>query len=296
MKTLKAALLGGSLVHSISPEVHRALFETVRAKAKTDFDALDYSMIECKNEIEFLSCIRDGKTNGFSGFNITFPFKYAAATIDGEILPLVKQILSANTILCQFPLKITSTDGNGFCFALEKSCPDLFYKDYALTILGAGGAARAVLHAIHLLGWKRMTVAARNKKLVQRAVRSYKSVAASSLEKISWDTVPQFIVQATPVGQRTGESLLENFEWRNGDIAVDLVYNPQRTRFLDLAANSGTKIVDGLGMLIEQAALSQYFWMTGEEADHSLLTQEEFQIVHNTLSKFLTPRWEHFAI
>jgi shikimate dehydrogenase len=296
MKILKAALLGRSLTHSISPEVHGALFDIVRSKCNTDYDTLDYSKIECQNENDFLSIVEHGSENGYRGFNVTFPYKFAASKMTGESSQVVKNILSANSILYDVPLKIASTDGDGFCYAIEKSCPSLQPDKYALMILGVGGAARAVLHAIHQYGWRSITVAARSIEQANRAALPYRSVSVSPLEEISRDEEKQFIVQATPVGQCAADSLLENFEWRDGDIAMDLVYNPLRTRFLDNAANMGAEIVDGLGMLMEQAALSQYFWMTGNEADHSLLTQAEFQDIHAKLSKLLTPRWDAFAI
>ncbi len=295
MKILKAALLGRSLGHSISPDVHCALFNIVRAKCESDYDSLDYSKIECSDEQGFLSHVEGGRKDGYQGFNVTFPYKFAASNIGEEPSPLVKEIHSANVILCDAIPRSISTDGNGFRFAMEKNHPKLAYEQYELTILGAGGAARAVLHAVRELGWKKITIAARSIQKANQAAPSYGSVVVPSLDEISRDAAHQFIVQATPVGQRSNESLLENFEWRNGDIAVDLVYNPLRTRFLDYAASMGAKIVDGLGMLIEQAALSQYCWMTGTETDHTLLNNEEYRLIYDSLSKLLIPRWEHFA-
>jgi shikimate dehydrogenase len=295
MKTLKAALIGRSLDHSISPEVHQMLFDVVRSKCNADYEVLEYSKTECHDEHECLSVIAHGLENGFRGFNITLPYKYAALSVVGECSALVKLIRSANVILCDAPPKIASTDGNGFRFALEKIYPDILFENYSLTILGAGGAARAVLHSMVEFGWKKITVAARSSEQAVRAARSYKDIAVFRLDKISRDAATQFIVQATPVGQRTGESLLENFEWKNGDIAADLVYNPLRTHFLDRAANMGAKIVDGLGMLIEQAALSQYVWMTGKESDRSILTSTEFWDIYTALSKLVTPRWDAFV-
>jgi shikimate dehydrogenase len=296
MKILKAALLGTSLAHSISPEVHKALFDIVRAKCKSDYESLKYSKIECRDKREFLFQVERGIEGCYRGFNVTFPYKFAASNVGGTPSPLVKQIHSANVILCDAVPRIISTDGNGFRFAIEKSYSDLSPQHYSLTILGAGGAARAVLYAIGELGWKRVTIAARATREARRSVHGYEEVSVLGIDEIKRDGSKQFIVQATPVGQRTDESLLENFEWSNGDIAVDLVYNPLRTRFLDRAAGMGAKIVDGLGMLIEQAALSQYFWMTGNEADHSLLSKEEFHAMHASLSKLLTPRWDAFVI
>lgn len=292
MKILKAALLGRSLSHSISPEVHRALFEILRVKLGTDYDRIDYRTIECRDEAEFRARTESGTSDGFAGFNVTFPFKFSAATMEGERSQLVQQIHSANTITCGSELRIASTDGDGFRFAMVKTCPKLSYEKYSLTILGAGGAARAVLHAMHDFGWRTITIAARSINEARRAASAYSSVAVSPLNEFRRDAAPQFIVQATPVGQRGGETLLETFEWHPEDIAADLVYNPLRTRFLDLAKQRGAYPMDGLGMLIEQAALSQYFWMTGVESPKSVLSTEEFQMLHSSLSKLLTPRWD----
>jgi shikimate dehydrogenase len=296
MKIIKAALLGRSLGHSISPEVHRALFDIVRAKCDTDYDALDYSKIECPDEQEFLSHVACGRAEGYRGFNVTFPYKFVASNIGEDPSPMGKHIRSANVILCDPIPRVISTDGNGFRFALEKMYPELKHKEYKLTILGAGGAARAVLHTTKELGWRKIAIAARSMEEAHRTAQPYDAIGVSSLDELSRDAAKQFIVQATPVGQRTNESLLEHFAWSNGDIAVDLVYNPLRTRFLDNAANRGAEIVDGLGMLMEQAALSQYFLMTGKETDHSLLTHTEFPDIHASLSKLLTPRWDAFGI
>ncbi len=292
MKILKAALLGRSLPRSISPDVHRELFDMLRMKLGEDYDAIDYTKIECRDEEEFHDIVERGASDGFVGFNVTFPYKFQAAKVEGESSPVVRKIHSANTILCGSPLRIASTDGNGFRFAMEKSSPGLSYPRYSLTILGAGGAARAVLHALHDFGWRSITIAARSIDEAKRAAAPYPPVVVLPLDEFRRDVARQFIVQATPVGQRGGESLLENFEWKPGDVAVDLVYNPLRTRFLDLAERGGARALDGLGMLIEQAALAQHFWMKGFESEQSLLSFDEFQILHASLSKYLLLRWD----
>jgi len=286
MKVLKAALLGRSLDHSISPQVQSALFPIFLAKLNTDFDSIDYSNIECADKEEFLSVVSNGVKNGFAGFNVTFPYKYIASTLATD--SIVRQINSANTIKCGNPDRIISTDGLGFRFALDKSLLELDASRYSFTILGNGGAARAVQSATGDFGWQHITIASRlNPEKPNPDI--------FSLTSVKRDEYKQFVVQATPVGQRTREAHLEDFDWKDGDIAVDLVYNPLRTRFLDIAASKGAHTIDGLGMLIEQAALSQYFWMTGNESRESLLTDSEHKLLHNSLSKLLTPRWDDFA-
>lgn len=296
MRVLKAALLGRSLPYSISSEVHNAVFNIIQAKCTSNFDSIDYSKIECENEDILRTHIVKGKQDGFVGFNITFPYKYVASIMEGNSSSVVRRIHSANTIDCTKPLKIISTDGNGFLFALEKSFSHLSYSEFALVILGAGGGARAVLDSLNNFAWRQKIIAARSIEAALRAAEPYSSVEPLLLDDFKRDAGRQFIVNATPVGQRTRDALLRDFKWESRDIALDLVYNPLRTRFLDQAVQAGARTVDGLGMLIEQAALSQYFWMTGGESTESVLRFEEFRSLHASLSTLLTPRWDAFAI
>jgi shikimate dehydrogenase len=301
MSVLKAAVIGQSLGHSISPDVHKRLFDVVRARCDTPFESLDYSKIELESESEFRSFIAITQREQYVGLNITFPYKVLASEIEGLRSKDVERIRSANTVLCGNPSRIISTDGAGFRASIKKQIPDLFYPDYALTILGAGGAARAVLDALYRCGWNTINIAARSPKESDRIAITFPITRWIPIEDVqrkmlSGVTTKHFIVQATPVGQRTRKSLLSDFEWQKGDIAADLVYNPLRTRFLQYAEDGNATTVDGLGMLIEQAAFSQYFWMTGTEATESLLSLESFHSVRASLAPLLTPRWDAFAI
>ncbi len=292
MKALKAALLGRSLTHSISPAVHEALFPLLCQKLNCRFERIAYTNIECENEDVFLGYLNKDDRVGFS---VTFPYKYLASQLSEDANSLVHRIKSANTILTGKPPSVYSTDGAGFVYALEKACPPLVTKDYQLVVIGAGGAARAVMEAVYARGWRGITVRARALSEARRSFERYTHVTVLPLE--SFDRMPgnYLIIHATPVGQRGSDSLLQHFDWQTGDIAIDLVYNPLRTKFLDSAEVKGATAVDGLGMLIEQAALSQHIWMSGEEADESLLTLGEFQELHRTLSTHLAPRWDAFA-
>ncbi len=289
MKVLKAALLGRSLPYSISPDVHHQLFRLTHAKWGR-FDTLDYSRTELLDENSFREFVQNN--TDYNGFNITFPYKFIASTLEGQTSETVRSIHSANTIGCDNPRSIISTDGNGFRFALEKLLPAFRASGFSLVMLGAGGAARAVLYALMHWGWRKTTIAARSLDAARNAHELTNTIIATTLDDFRRDAGPHFVVQATPVGQRGGETLLQDFEWRPGDIAADLIYNPLRTRFLERARNGGAATIDGLGMLIEQAALSQYFWTTGTESNDSVLTNEEFHTLHASLSKLLKPRWD----
>lgn len=298
MKTLKAALIGRSLSHSISPEVHEAVFPYARPKqTSSSFDGIEYQKIECADEDALLRVLRRGVLDGMHGFNVTFPFKDVASRLSGEVEPVAQTIHSANTILLvPGGVRVYSTDGLGFQEALHKELPGLSPSKYHLIILGAGGAARAVVEVMYQMGWGQITACARSVEHARLAFGHYGIVNPRAITELTPTPMPHLIVQATPVGQRTRESLLEGFDWRPGDIAVDLVYNPLRTRFLDLAAQGGATTISGLGMLIEQAALSQYIWIKQKSRSTSPLSLKHYHELFTTLSKFVTPRWDDSAI
>lgn len=297
MRPLQAALIGRSLSHSISPEVHRAVFPYACPPRMIDqFDGIDYRLIECSDEDALVAEIRHGMLAGRRGYNVTFPYKDVASRLNGEIDPLVTEIHSANTIvLVPGGFRVFSTDGQGFYESFRKEVPNLEPAKYRLVIVGAGGAARAVLHSLYRLGWADITACARSIEHVRLAFGHYGTIKMQTIETLRESSLPTIVIQATPVGQRSAESLLQQFNWHPQDIAVDLVYNPLKTKFLDVAATAGATTVSGLGMLIEQAALSQHIWIKEKPYVGSLLSRKNYQELFESLSHFVQPRWDDSA-
>jgi shikimate dehydrogenase len=294
MKTLRAALIGRSLSHSISAEVHREVFPyACPARMFDNFDGIDYKLIECADEEAFVNEIRRGMLHGVRGYNVTFPYKEIASRLGGEIGPLVKEIHSANTIvMLPGDIRVFSTDGPGLRESFRKELPHLKTMKYRLVIVGAGGAARAVLHSLYDLGWAGITACARSLEHARLAFTHYGNIEIQAISELQSAPIPSVVIQATPVGQRSIDALLEHFEWHPHDIAIDLVYNPLKTRFLEIAASGGATIVSGLGMLIEQAALSQYIWIKEKPHIGSLLSLKNYQELFERLSHFVQPRWD----
>jgi shikimate dehydrogenase len=294
MRTLRAALVGRSLSHSISAEVHREVFRYACPTSMRDsFGGIEYDLIECADEDAFLSEIRHGMLHGLRGYNITFPYKDIASRLQGDIDPVVMDIHSANTIVfVAGGFRVFSTDGPGLRESLRKELPDIDPKKYRLVIVGAGGAARAVLHSLYAMRWASIAACARSLEHARFAFSHYGTIDLCTLDELQATAIPSVVVQATPVGQRSSSTLLQNFEWHPHDIAIDLVYNPLRTRFLDIAASGGARIVSGLGMLIEQAALSQYIWIKEKPHTGSLLSLKNYQELFERLSHFVQPRWD----
>src|SRR5207244_1596452 len=129
--------------------------------------------------------------------------------------------------------------------ALEKERPDLDTSNFRLVIIGAGGAARAVVHSVREMGWRKVVVAARSLDAARRSFEGMSEVECIELDQLSRDEGLQFVVHATPVGQRSIDALLDTFQWQEGDIAADLVYNPLQTHFLERAATGGATTITG---------------------------------------------------
>ena len=166
-------------------------------------------------------------------------------------------------------LKGHNTDGRGFLRSLAPVMPKL---EGQVTFLGAGGAAKAVAHMVsaqpQVLG-------------IHYRVRSPKKVTAPPTHKVlpfdaPWLAQPGLLIQSTPVGlnirKQTSEwnQAFEQYqkwlpETLEGWVAIDMIYRPEQTPFLNVAKQRGAQCISGLGMLVYQGALAFEIW-TGIEA------------------------------
>lgn len=272
---LKCALIGSEIGHSLSPNLHRALFPLIRFRTGYKFSEILYEAISCESREEAIKWIDEAYHFGFHGANVTHPYKTLAVEFSEKPSMLARTIRSANTLTFDRSIQADSTDGQGFINALRRRSKETF-EGFDLIILGAGGAARAVLWALkgYLLATR--TVAVRDLDRAAVVASMLPSMRIVRLTEIRRSNNPCFVIQATPVGLDGASNPLADFEWRPGDVAYDLLYRPIETPFLAEARRAGAVTIDGLGMLIEQAALSQTLWMTGQSATVSLLTDSEF--------------------
>jgi shikimate dehydrogenase len=295
MPTLKLALIGKNLSHSISPELHQLLFPLLRGES--EFDDISYDLVECAGLDELNDWMRSAYTNGYRGANVTIPFKSEAFLLAQHTLGAAKAISSANTFLIEKKITAVSTDGDGFITSLLREHPDFHMKERDLVVLGAGGAARAVLNALLFIYDPRsITISSRNQQSARDlatfiegefgGVRANIATIDQILFREYLDDV--LVVNATPIGQfGSPGNILTGFEWTENDFAIDLVYNPNETEFLQNAKIEGATTLGGLGMLIEQAALAETYWLTGELTESSPLSTEQYFALKEHLVKLL---------
>jgi len=227
--------------------MHNAAFRAARADAV-------YLPLPATSAEDFH---RFGRALGISGASVTIPLKVALAEYMDEVYSVARRIGAINTIRVDGGRWLgDNTDAAGFLEPLvERVSPD----GLRVSILGAGGAARAVTVALASTGCS-VRVHARNRAQAEEvATLAPGAVGPWPPEPGSWD----LLVNCTPIGlyPRVDDTPIAK-EQLTGRYVYDLIYNPQATRLLRDAASLGCQTIGGLDMLVAQAR-EQFKWWTG---------------------------------
>ena len=243
------------------------------AFAATKIDA-EYKLFDVMPE-DLESFLKDMPKNGISGANVTVPHKVRAKEFiekNGTLNEHAAKLGAVNTIIvADNKLKGFNTDGPGFYRSLVE---DLKFEPEgkAIFVLGAGGAARAIIMYLGN-GPKKIYVCDIKEDEVSRLKEHYNKFYASdklvSVNKNGMKDaigVSDLLIQATPVGMNDGDPSPVNPEFlRPGLRVYDLVYNRPRTKLVEDAARKKCHAVTGLGMLLYQGAIAFNLW-TGQKA------------------------------
>lgn len=271
--TRLAVLLGDPVAHSLSPLLHNAAFRAA---------GLSAVYLACRVAPEDLGAAVAGlRALGALGANVTIPHKQAVAAHLDALLPAAEAIGAVNTIVPEKGGRLlgANTDAAGFLAGIE----GLGLEGQPALIFGSGGAARAVAYA--LLREQRpasLVLAVRNVARGDALAADFAGLGAIEVVPLA-EAGPairasRLVVNATPLGMHPRE---EETVWPSAEdfspeqTVYDLVYRPVRTRLLREAAARGARTVDGLAMLLGQAAAAFTLW-TGREmpldAVHAALT------------------------
>lgn len=201
---------------------------------------------------------------GFAGVNLTVPHKEAALSLVDEVSEEAARIGAINTVFVRNSrLTGTNTDAYGFITALRSAVPDSDPARAPAVVIGAGGAARAVCHALAAAGCPEIRLVNRTR---DRAEALAKNIGAPVTVE-AWENRNQAIentgilVNTTTMGM-TGQPPLDLDLARLPAAAVvnDIVYTPLETPLLAQARTRGHRVVDGLGMLLYQAQAGFEGW------------------------------------
>lgn len=245
-------LVGSDVLRSLSPSIQN------RAFAECSVDAV-YVPLQAESLPGLIDAI---PALGVSGFSVTRPYKGEIVKYLDSVTPHAAEAGSANTVLVRDGRLVgLSTDGDGVLLPLRKR---LDPRGRAVTILGAGGAARAAAFALVRAG-ARVTVAARRTEQAGEVAAATGCASASfaDLARLPCDV----LVNATPVGSGAvpGESPVSVSLLRPGSVVFDMVYEPRETPLLAAARARGCVTIDGVEMLVAQA-VGQFESWTGKPA------------------------------
>ncbi|MDQ4094971.1 MAG: shikimate dehydrogenase [Actinomycetota bacterium] len=255
-----AGILGWPLDHTLSPTIHNAAFRSL---------GLDWVYLTWPVPPEELGPAVAGlRALGAGGANVTMPHKETVIEWLDDVSGDARRTSAVNTIQrVGGSLVGHNTDVDGFREFLSADAGVDATGKKAL-VLGAGGAARAVVSALDDLGAQSISIAARTEQrgeaIVSLAQRQHAEVVAwGEIERVAAEF--DLVVNATPLGMR-GERVLEGARWRPGQVVCDLVYDPPVTPLMEAARAAGAEAWGGLGMLIHQAALSFRIWTGSDPA------------------------------
>jgi shikimate dehydrogenase len=248
--TRLAAVIGSPVAHSLSPAMHNAAFA---------HHALDWVFVALHVPPgEAVRALDAARLFGFGGMAVTMPHKEAVAASVDSLDPAAAALRSVNTVVPQpdGSLRGHSTDGAGFVASLAAA--DVPVADRSVCLLGGGGAARAIADALARAGASLVSV-------VNRSAAGAEATAALAgvVGEVAGPEAirsADIVVNATSVGMGTDEVPCDPDLLRPGQVVADIVYHPRRTALLTAATAAGATPVDGLGMLLHQAALQQQLW------------------------------------
>jgi shikimate dehydrogenase len=246
--TRVVAVIGDPVAHSRSPAMHNAAF------AATGLDWVYVAFPVARGDGG--AAVRAVTTLGLAGLNVTMPHKADAAAACDDLAPDAADLGAVNTIVnAGGALVGYSTDGDGFLRALGDEGVAVAGK--SCLVLGAGGAARAITHALGRAG-ARVTVAARRPEASRDASALAPDAVAIGLEAIAVEGF-DVIVNATPLGMHGEPPPFDPARMHAGQFVFDTVY-PADTPLLVEARARGLRSAGGFGMLVHQGALAFSLW------------------------------------
>lgn len=258
--TIVTGLVGSPVAHSLSPHMHNAAFAARGLNAVyVPFDVSDVSAFVRRMA---RPSTRELRWN-LRGFSVTAPHKSAIVEHLDWVEPHASEMGAVNTVVVEGDeLRGHNTDARAALAPLEGL---IELKGARVALVGAGGAARALLWGLRSCG-ARATVFARNTERARATAEAFGARLEQS-ESASFEGF-DLVVNATPLGTRgalEGETPATVDQLRGARVAYDLVYNPARTRFIKEAEAAGCETLGGLAMLAAQAAAQFELW-TGTHA------------------------------
>lgn len=253
--TVKACVIGHPVSHSKSPLIHNHWIEKYGLDGR--YEAVDIAPENLEKELARLV------GEGYSGFNATIPHKEKLFSLCSELDDLAKTIGAVNTVVIKKgKLHGTNTDAFGFAENIKAVRPGFDFRAGPAVVLGAGGAARAVIYALLKEGVPEVRLVNRTRNKAQGLAHDFKRLSVHDWEQRS-ETLAEanLLVNATSMGM-SGQPALEIdlAKLPKNALVNDIVYAPLMTDLLRDSEDRGNPVVTGIGMLLHQARPAFEAW------------------------------------
>lgn len=279
--TQLTGLLGSPVSHSISPMMHNEAFELL---------GLDYAYLAFDIDTKQLKKAVDGLlTLNVRGFNLTMPNKNLMCQLCDELSPAARITGAVNTVVNDNGILVGhTTDGIGYMRSVKEAGHDIIGKK--MTLLGAGGAATSILVQAALDGVSAISVFNNHSASFNRmehVISELKNYCSCDIHLYDYSNNEilrseiadsTILVNGTSVGMapNTDNTIITDSSMFHNDLIVsDVIYNPEETRLLQLAKESGCPVFNGLYMLLYQGAEAFKLW-TGQEMPVDIIKEKYF--------------------
>lgn len=249
-----AAVIGWPIGHSKSPIIHRHWLAELGLSG-------DYVPLGIAPE-DFATELRQLESRGFVGANVTIPHKEAALALADTVTDRARRIGAANTLVFRGgKIHADCTDGEGFLANLKQNAPDWDPAKGPAVILGAGGAARAIIVSLLDAGCPEVIVTNRTRTRADALASTFPIFVSDWDSRVDATAGCATLVNTTSLGM-TGQPPLDMSLdlCANDCLVTDIVYTPLKTDLLKSAEALGLPTVDGIGMLLHQAVPGFEAW------------------------------------
>jgi len=251
----RAGVIGWPIAHSRSPTIHQYWLKELDIPGS-------YERFAVRPE-EFREFVGEIGKDGFLGANVTAPHKEAAFDACDRRTKVAEALGAVNTLWRQDGrLWGDNTDVAGFLANLDEAAPGWAGQKRRAIVLGAGGAARAIVYALISRGFERVAVVNRTKTRAEALAAHFTKSTALSWEDLASE-LPQadLLVNASSLGMVGHEPLsIDLTTLPEQAVVTDAVYIPLRTALIEAAQARGHRVAEGLGMLLHQAAPAFERW------------------------------------
>ena len=245
----RACVIGWPVAHSRSPLIHRFWLESLKVAGSYELAAVAPA--------DFPDFVGNLDLHGFVGANVTLPHKQTAFGLCDVKLPAAERLKAVNTLWIEAgKLCGDNTDCTGFLGALDQDAPEWDRNPGTALVLGAGGAARAIVHALQLRKMTRIFLVNRTRENAEKLAADF----GTPVEVVDFEDLPdamaiaQLLVNTTSLGMRGQPPLtLDLTPLPPHAIVSDIVYVPLETSLVMAAKTRGLRAVSGIGMLLHQA-------------------------------------------